>query len=134
MVKKTTEVEKTEEVDNQSTPSVPMKLRYNVITPNGKYVVKRPTGRAGVIHFTLVTKAIPTSTDENGKVILSPADQERFTSAFDEWSQKVLPLIYIEGPDGIKVEEMPGEDQYALFLAMFSTVNLNHKDLFRFVD
>lgn len=125
--------DKPEVVEETKTTS-DFKLRYRVATPNGEYVVKRPTGRAGVIHFTLVTKSIPSTTDEDGKVIISPADQERFTAAFEEWTEKVLPQIFIEGPNGIKVDEMPGEDQYALFLAMFSTVNLSHKDLFRFVE
>ena len=111
----------------------PVKLQYKIETGNGTYTVKRPVGRAGVQHFTLVTKSIPTARDEEGNTIVSPADQERFTNCFDEWTTKVLPQIYVDGP--FKVTEMPGEDQYALFIAMFQTVNLaGGSDLFRFVD
>lgn len=115
------------------TPSE-FKLRYKIMAPNGEYVINRPTGRAGVIHFTLVTKCIPSNFDEEGKAVISPADQDRFTDAFYEWTEKVLPLIFVEGPNDINVDEMPGEDQYALFLAMFSVVNLSNQDLFRFID
>lgn len=111
-----------------------VKLVYNVQTPNGVYRVKRPGGRVGVIHFTLVSKAIPTSTDKDpdtGETLISPADQDRFEKAFQEWAEKVLPAIYIEGP--ASVQDMPGEDQYALFLAMFTTVRIGGSDLFRFV-
>jgi hypothetical protein len=134
MVKKT-EREDTPKVegDNTSSPKE-FKLRYKIITSNGEYIVKRPVGRTGVIHFTLVSRAIPTTINpETGEVIVTPADQERFTQAFDEWTQKVLPDIFVEGPVP-SVKEMPGEDQYALFLAMFSTVNLGGQDLFRFVE
>lgn len=132
MARKPEVEDKSEAVVETTTPD--FKLKYRIELPNGEYVVKRPTGRVGVIHFTLVTKSIPSTFDEEGNVVISPADQERFTSAFDEWTQKVLPAIYVEGPNGIGVEDMPGEDQYGLFLAMFSTVNLNRKDLFRFID
>lgn len=111
----------------------PVKLRYTVETPSGVYTVKRPVGRAGVAHFTLVSKSIPTTIDpETGKTIVSPADQERFEKAFLDWTEKVLPAIFVDGPTSL--QEMPGEDQYALFLAMFTTVNLGGSDLFRFVE
>lgn len=118
----------------QTVKKQPIKLVYNIETQNGIYKVRRPIGRAGVLHFTLITKSIPTSYDEDGNVSVSPADQDRFTQCFDEWTQKVLPEIFIEGPVP-SVKEMPGEDQYALFLAMFQTVNLSGgSDLFRFID
>lgn len=121
-------------VDTTSNPSPKeVKLKYEIETPNGIYTVKRPVGRAGVIHFTLVSKSIPTTIDpETNEVVISPADQDRFVDAFLEWSAKVLPEIYVSGP--VAVKDMPGEDQYALFLAMFSTVNLGGSDLFRFID
>jgi hypothetical protein len=128
MVKKTPEEPKPIEGEKVE----PFRLFYSIETPNGVYKVKRPVGRVGVIHFTLVTKSIPTRVDEDGNTVLTPDDQARFTAAFAEWTEKVLPAIYVEGP--VPVTEMPGEDQYALFLAMFSTVNLNRQDLFRFID
>jgi hypothetical protein len=125
--------EKKEDNTSPSSKKEEFKLKYNIETPNGVYTVKRPVGRAGVIHFTLVSKSIPTTVDpETGETIVSPGDQERFVDAFVEWTTKVLPTIYVSGP--VPVEDMPGEDQYALFLAMFSTVNLGGSDLFRFID
>jgi len=119
------------EVEKPTSP--PVKLRYTIETPNGVYKLRRPVGRVGVTHFTIVTKAIPSSVDpETGDPVVSPADQERFENAFVEWTQKVLPAIFIEGP--FKVDEMPGEDQYALFLAMFTTMKFGGQDLFRFID
>lgn len=121
-------VGKEEQVD-----APPVKLRYKVKTPSGEYTVKRPVGRAGVTHFTLVSKSIPTTIDpETGETVVSPADQERFEKAFLDWTEKVLPAIFVDGPTSL--QEMPGEDQYALFLAMFTTVNLGGSDLFRFVE
>jgi hypothetical protein len=131
MARPSKNTEPAEEVKSSNDPGV--KLRYTVKTPSGVYTVKRPVGRAGVVHFTLVSKAIPTSVDpESGQVVVSPADQERFEKAFVEWTEKVLPAIYVDGPT--TVQDMPGEDQYALFLAMFTTVNLGGSDLFRFVE
>lgn len=128
---KTDDVKK--ETTSPSSKKDEFKLKYNIETPNGIYTVKRPVGRAGVIHFTLVSKSIPTTIDpETGETIVSPGDQERFVDAFVEWTTKVLPAIYVSGP--VPIDEMPGEDQYALFLAMFSTVNLGGSDLFRFID
>jgi hypothetical protein len=119
--------------DEKKSSPLPIKLQYKVETANGVYTLKRPVGRIGITHFTLVTKSIPTTIDEaTGQVMISPADQDRFTAALNEWCQKVLPEIFVDGP--VKPEQMPGEDQYAIFLAMFSTVNLNSSDLFRFVE
>lgn len=131
MARQTKEPVKVEEVQEASKP--PVKLVYKVETPSGVYTVKRPVGRVGIAHFTLVSKSIPTTKDpETGKVIISPADQDRFEKAFVDWTEKVLPSIYISGPTSL--EDMPGEDQYALFLAMFTTVNISGSDLFRFVE
>lgn len=132
-------VEDEEEVEKEAVveeaPVKPtLKLKYNIETANGIYSVKRPIGRVGISHFTIVTSAIPLSNtkDDDGNTITSPGDQKRFNDALESWMDKVLPLIYISGP--YSVEEIPGEDVYALFLAMFTTVNFGGSELFRFVD
>lgn len=116
----------------EPTKKVPVKVQYEIETKNGVYVLKRPMGRAGILHFNLVTKAVPTTYDEDGRLIPSPGDNERFTQCFMEWYDKVLPGIYVSGP--FSVAEMPGEDSYALFLAMFNVLNLGGGDLFRIRD
>jgi hypothetical protein len=122
-----------QDVTEPKTDSAPVKLIYNVETPSGVYTVKRPGGRVGVIHFTLVSKAMPSGQKdpETGELVTSPADQDRLEKSFMEWTEKVLPAIYVDGPTSL--QDMPGEDQYALFLAMFTTVNVGGRDLFRFV-
>jgi hypothetical protein len=133
MVKKAKEeTEVVVEEVKKTTPS--LKLRYTIETANGQYELKRPVGRVGITHFTIVTSAIPQSNvkDDDGNTITSPGDQKRFNDALENWMDKVLPSIYINGP--YPVTEMPGEDVYALFLAMFTTVNFGGSELFRFVE
>jgi len=108
------------------------KATVNIETASGIYKVKRPAGKIGAIHMELISKALPTGVDEDGKTIVSPADNIRFTESFKDWSDKVLPNIILEG-SVFSYEDMPGDDQFAVFVAMFNTMNLNG-DLFRFVE
>jgi hypothetical protein len=70
---------------------------------------------------------MPKSVDDvTGDV--SPADQERMQEVFNQWVDEVLPEILVSH----KYEDLPGEDQWVLFLASFNTMNVR-KDLFRLV-
>ncbi len=111
--------------------NIPLKTVYKIETSHGVYSVKRPVGRIGVKHFSLSTKVAPSRIDENGNPVYSEKDQERVFDAFEAWAEFVLPKIIIDGP--YPVNEMPGEDQYSIFIAMVSTVDVG-KDLFRFVE
>lgn len=98
-------------------------------TNNGIYKVRNPVGRIGAIHFGIITKSTPTDGGDSEQ--LSPGAMNKLTEGFEEWSVKVLPHIIVEGP--FKYEEMPGEDQYAIFLAMFSLIKVG-KEFFRIVE
>ena len=119
---------------NPETPKAAPKLRYNIETANGKYVIRRPVGRAGARHFALMQKCMPSYIDEEtGKPMFTEADKERMSEAFEAWTGLVLPAIIIEGP--FVPEEMPGEDQYAIFAAILqTTISGIGPELFRIVE
>jgi len=110
------------------------KMRYTIETANGRYVVKRPVGRAGARHFALMQKCMPSYVDEEtGRPMFTEADKERAAEAFEAWSALVLPSLIIEGP--FVAEEMPGEDQYAIFAAILqATITGVGPELFRIVE
>jgi len=117
--------------DNNPPTEVP-KTQYTIETVNGIYVLKRPSARVGTKHFALLTKCVPTGRDEDGKIMFSPADNDRMADVFESWSATVLPYIIVDGP--FSKDDIPGEDQYALFLAMFNLMNFGvgpNKDPFR---
>lgn len=103
-----------------------------------KFTVKKPMGRMGAIHFGLITKYMPTRKRDEGAG-LSPLEQERIGQAFEEWSVKVLPNILVntqekDAPETqlITVDEMSGEDQYAIFLALTSMLSVG-ENFFRII-
>ncbi len=98
-------------------------------TANNIYVLKKPTGKLGALHFRLLTKAMPQSATKDGdQTLVSPADQERLSEVFEQWIDQVLPNILISPT----YDEVPGEDQWFIFLAMFQTMNIS-SDLFRII-
>ena len=103
---------------------------YKIETANGVYTVKNPTGALGATHFAIIQSCAP-STGETKAI--SPADQEKFSEGFNKWTTKVLKNILIEGESVCKYDEMPGEDQYAIFIALMSSANIS-EDLFRIVE
>lgn len=62
--------------------------------------------------------------------VLSPGDLDRIAESFMSWAPVVLPGIIVEG---LPYDEMPGEDQYGIFMALFNKMNLD-KEIFRFID
>ncbi len=105
----------------------------DIETKNGIYKIKMPTGAAGARHFSIVSKSLPKSSekDKDGEIILSPADEERLYKGFEEWSNKVLKDIV--GKDSVySYAEMPGEDQWFIFLALIGLIDIGgDEDLFR---
>jgi|GEM_PF-5309025 len=68
---------------------------------------------------------------ENAKrMIVSPIVMERAMESYVEWASKILPFIIVEGDS---YDDMPGEDQFGIFMALISKANVD-KELFRFVD
>jgi hypothetical protein len=122
---------------------------YTIETANGVYKLKRPVGRIGMIHFSIMSKLESHSSekDKNGNVILSPADQDRLEKAPVEWAEKVLKNILVpnesylieidengtEKKIGITYDDIPGEDQYLLFVAVSSKTNVDEEEPFRFI-
>jgi hypothetical protein len=104
-----------------------------------KYTVRKPMGRIGSIHFGIITKYAPTNKNREPDAGLSPLEQERISLAFDEWAQRVLPQILINmqpkdapEPVPVTIDDMSGEDQYAVFLALTSLITVGEK-FFRIV-
>lgn len=106
---------------------------YEVETGNGLYTLKKPTGRIGMINFSLIMKAQPKSSevDKDGNIIPSPADEDRMIETIGEWSNKVLKNIIVEDKSVFKFDDIPGEDQYVLFIAVSSDIKLLDDGLFR---
>lgn len=102
-------------------------------TNSGIYKIKMPKGSAGARHFTIITKCMPKSSesDKDGNMILSPADEERLYKGFEEWSNKVLKDIV--GKDSVySYADMPGQDQWFVFLALIGMIDLGgDEELFR---
>jgi len=104
---------------------------FKIETANDVYELKKPTGKIGALHFRLLTKAMPKSSPVDGdEQMVSPADQERLQEVFEQWTEQVLPEIICEPHT---YDDIPGEDQWILFLAMFQTMNIS-TDLFRIVS
>jgi hypothetical protein len=134
----------------------PKSKTLKIETGNDIYEIEKPTGKLGALHFRLLTKAMPKSTiiepveqietdettgepvidEKTGepKVIIveevrvSPADEERMQEVFEQWIADVLPHIVISH----KYDDLPGEDQWAIFIASFHTMRVR-QDLFRLV-
>lgn len=92
-------------------------------TKNGIYEVMKPIGRIGARHFNILTSYIPKVDTDDGKI--DAVVQEKLGFAFEKWAIEVLPHILIKTPFGTKYDEMPGEDQYAIFLAIVESMGGN---------
>lgn len=71
---------------------------------------------------------------------LSPGDLDRIAEAFKVWAPTILPKVVKkcystpEETNGMAIyDDMPGEDQYGIFMALFNKMNID-KEVFRFVD
>lgn len=115
-------------------------LIVKIETANGVYHIRRPTERHGARHMAIITGAaslnaekLPEPKEGEEPVVpkMSERDQERLTEAFEKWATQVLPHIVSSGP--YEYKDMPGEDQYAIFLAMMGETNMS-EELFRIVD
>ena len=115
-------------------------IRVKIETENGFYTVNKPMGRYGAIHFGIVTKYMP-SRKKGDTTPFSPLEQERIGQAFEEWATKVLPNILVRYEDKLlkteieplTVDDVPGEDQFSIFSAMCSLINMS-EDCFRIVS
>lgn len=113
-----------------------MSIYVDVKTKTGVFRVRKPLGRIGAIHFGIITKFV--SSAEDGT--MSPAQKEAMGEGYIEWAEKVLPKIFVSfTPEGqtiaqedFKSEDMTGEDQFALFSAMMSLIEVS-EDYFQVI-
>lgn len=100
-------------------------------TANGIYEVKKPGGRLGAKSMMILSKMamvegiqkVPRAEDNEDPALIVRivAENNRLTTAkmaevFEEWAPLVLPMVVITGP--FTYDDMPGEDQLALFMAL----------------
>jgi len=109
-----------------------VEMYKKIEVPGGIYTVRKPIGRIGAKHFAIITRMAPSrAMDEDGPM-MSPADIDRMGSTFEIWATEVLPHLIVDGP--YKYEEMPGEDQFGLFMAIMEEMGGEGKPLFRVVE
>lgn len=101
-------------------------LYINIETVNGVYKIRKPSGMIGSIHFSIISKNGANMSGE-----MSEADIDRMFESFEVWSNKVLKNLTIEGP--FTYDNMPGEDQYAIYLAMTGAIKLSD-EVFRVIE
>lgn len=115
-------------------------LIIKIETVNGLYHVRKPMGRFGAKHMAIITGAAsmnqeklpePKEGEEPQIPKMSERDMEKLVEAFEKWAVQVLPHIVSDGP--FKYDNMPGEDQYAIFLAMMDETSMS-EELFRIVE
>jgi len=105
---------------------------------NGQvYTIRKPTGRVGALHFSLIAKCAPKDAmkaknleDFTKEQLAESVDYDKIIDTFAVWSEKVLPHLIVDGP--FKYEDMPGEDQFGLFIASLEEMNIG-KEFFRVI-
>lgn len=104
-------------------------IQYEIETKSGIYKVNKPLGIVGTKHFGIIGQYIPTDIPDNGA--LSPAQKKSMFEGFEIWAKVVLPKIW-SSDNEVPVEEMTGEDQYAIFIALTSDLEVS-EELFRII-
>lgn len=113
-------------------------------TASGKYEIKQPGGILGTESIIMMAqlatvdgiKKVPKDGEEDPILIASIiADNEKLLSAklievFQQWAPKMLPAVVVSGP--FTYENMPGQDQLAIFVALSQEAN-SGTELFRVV-
>jgi len=124
-------------VETEGKVGAPGASVLQIETINGIYEVKRPGGRLGAKSMMILAKMssidgvkqVPALLDDGtyegnedpklvGRII---AENNRLAmkamgEVFEEWAPIVLPQVVMSGP--YKYDDMPGEDQLALFMAL----------------
>lgn len=104
-------------------------LVHEIKTAHGKYIVAIPTGRYGARHFSLMRRAAPRNRDEEGKPVITDDDEDNYQKCFEIWASSVLPKAVVEYPENVGTyDRMSGEDQYAIWNAMFDLAKVGLAD------
>lgn len=113
-----------------------MSIYVDIKTKSGIFRVKKPMGRIGAIHFGIITKHMAGGVEGEE---MSPAQRTELGEGFMEWAEKVLPKILIsfkpndaELIENYKVDDISGEDQFAIFTAMMSLIEVS-EDYFQII-
>jgi len=114
-----------------------MSIYVDIKTKSGIFRVQKPLGRIGAIHFGIITKYISGGSEEG---TMSPAQKESLGDGYIEWAEKVLPKIFTSFiPNGqtvpqadFKADQMTGEDQFAVFSALMSLIEVS-EDYFQVI-
>ena len=111
-------------------------VTIKIETANGVYEIRKPAGRLGAKHMALLTKT--TTAAPSGLQPGEPIPPEVIESmsgelaeVFEHWATELLPNLIVSGP--FIYEEMPGEDQYAIFLAMVDQMKVSSQ-IFRVIE
>jgi hypothetical protein len=112
-----------------------MNMNMKIETKSGIYEVKEPAGKLGAKHIALLSSAVPKGIEsgmdpENLPPEVTESMTRQLSLIFEKWADEILPHIVISGPH--PYEEMPGVDQYGIFLALISTIG-EDQDFFRIV-
>ena len=86
-------------------------------TPSGVYKVRTPVGRIGAKHMSIMMQ-MPVVESESELTLKN----EDIAKVFELWATQVLPHIIVDGP--YKYDEMPGEDQFIIFVRMSQNLRL----------
>jgi hypothetical protein len=120
-----------------------------VETANGIYELKRPGGRVGAKSMMILSKmssiegmqTIPKKLEDGSfegnedptlvKKMIANNNRlatVKMAEVFEEWAPIVLPVTVVSGP--FMYDDMPGEDQLALFMALSQETKIG-EDFFR---
>ncbi len=99
-------------------------------TGNGVYEIRKPVGPIGAKHIALLSQVVVAGPEEEPTPEMVREVAPQLAQVFETWAQEVLPQLIVQGP--YTYEEMPAEDQYAVFLALVSDLKVS-KNYFRVV-
>ena len=87
-------------VEQEGVEPVPKeyKLQWDMVVNGREYKIRRPMGRMGAIHISLLTQLIPDRVDSDGTPMYRGNIKKDVSEIFKEWSATVLKHIIIEGP------------------------------------
>lgn len=108
-----------------------------VETESGKYLIKKPTGQIGYTSFNIMFGLSKYASDPNNEDGMSPLQLEEAEEALrktsETWCREILPHIVLEEEGYIPYEDIEGHDQFAIFMAVYSTAKMG-EELFRIIE
>lgn len=81
------------------------------------FKIRKPLGRLAAIWGSIMLSYMPSIDTEDDD--MTPMQRIQLAEGVVEFTNKLLPQIYVEGP--VKVDEMEWEDQFGLFMALMDS-------------